>query len=358
VTASFFSSCPTGALNTAGCAFAAGLPETTSNAVFGQASYWIIPDRLRITGGLRYTEDEKTIRRANATTNGSQRITSVTPTGQEFDFTFEETTWRANVEYHLADRNLIYGTVSTGFRSGGFNSGFFTNPAIPASFGPETVTAYEIGSKNQFWDNRVRLNISAYRNEFEDLQVQNQILIVTPTVTTTASVILNAAEAYSQGIEVEFEAVPMDNLNLAFSATLMEAKFEDYRNVPAPANYTGLQDYSGNDIPYSPNVKLTGQVSYEFDLGANGTLTPQATVLYSGDYQLTDTNTVLDRQDSFAKLDLRLSWEDASRGYRVDAFVNNVTDEITLNRATFGSRGILQSYDAPRMYGLRLGVAY
>ncbi|MEQ7154681.1 TonB-dependent receptor [Brevundimonas aurifodinae] len=358
VTASFFSSCPTGAQNTPGCAFAAGLPETTSNAVFGQASYWIIPDRLRITGGLRYTEDEKTIRRATATTNGSQRITSVTPTGQEFDFMFEETTWRANVEYHLADQNLIYGTVSTGFRSGGFNSGFFTNPAIPASFGPETVTAYEIGSKNQFWDNRVRLNISAYRNEFEDLQVQNQILIVTPTVTTTASVILNAAEAYSQGIEVEFEAVPMDNLNLAFSATLMEAKFEDYRNVPAPANYTGLQDYSGNDIPYSPNIKLTGQVSYDFDLGANGTLTPQATVLYSGDYQLTDTNTVLDRQDSFAKLDLRLSWEDVSRRYRVDAFVNNVTDEITLNRATFGSRGILQSYDAPRMYGLRLGIAY
>jgi iron complex outermembrane receptor protein len=358
VTASFFSSCPTGAQNTPGCAFAAGLPETTSNAVFGQASYWVIPERLRITGGLRYTEDEKVIRRANATTNGAQRITSVTPTGQTFEFLFEETTWRLNAEYHLSDLNMMYATVSTGFRSGGFNAGFFTNPAIPPSFGPETVTAYEVGSKNRFWDNRLRLNISAYRNEFQDLQVQNQILIVTPTVTTTASVILNAAEAYSQGVEVELEAVPMDNLNIAFSATLMEAKFEDYRNVPAPANYTGLQDYSGNDIPYSPNVKLTGQISYEFDLGAGGTLTPQATVLYSGDYQLTDTNTVLDRQESFAKLDLRLSWEDVAGRYRVDAFANNVTDEITLNRATFGSRGILQSYDAPRMYGLRLGVAY
>jgi iron complex outermembrane receptor protein len=73
VTASFFSSCPTAARDTAGCAFAAGLPETTSNAVFGQASWWAIPDRLRITGGVRYTEDEKVIRRANATTNGTRR---------------------------------------------------------------------------------------------------------------------------------------------------------------------------------------------------------------------------------------------------------------------------------------------
>ena len=142
------------------------------------------------------------------------------------------------------------------------------------------------------------------------------------------------------------------------SATFMEAVYEDYRNVPAPPNYSGLQDYSGNDIPYSPNIKLTGQISYDFDLGPNGTITPQATVLYSGEYQLTDTNTVLDRQGAFTKLDLRVGWEDATGRYRVDAFVNNVTDEVTLNRATFGSRGVLQSYDAPRMYGLRLSAAY
>lgn len=358
VNASFFSSCPTAALNTAGCAFAAGLPETTSNALFGQASYWLIPETLRITGGLRYTKDEKVIRRATATTDASQRLLSVTPTGQEFEFEFEKTTWRANIEYHVSDLNMIYGTISTGFRSGGFNGGFFTNPALPASFGPENVTAYEIGSKNRFWDNRARLNVSAYRNEFSDLQVQNQFLIVTPTVTTTASVILNAAEAYSQGIEIEFEAVPAENLNIALSATFMEAVYEDYSNVPAPPNYSGLQDYSGNDIPYSPNIKLTGQISYDFDLGPNGTITPQATVMYSGDYQLTDTNTVLDLQEAFTKVDLRLGWEDATGRYRVDAFVNNVTDEVTLNRATFGSRGMLQSYDAPRMYGLRLSAAY
>ena len=358
VTASFFSSCPTLARNTAGCAFAAGLPETTSNAVFGQASYWVIPDRLRITGGVRYTEDQKVIRRANATTNGTQRLTSVTPTGQEFDFTFSETTWRANAEYHLATGNMLYATVSTGFRSGGFNSGFFTNPALPGAFGPETVTAYEIGSKNRFWDDRLQINLSAYRNEFEDLQVQNQFLIVTGTGTTTTSVILNAAKAHSQGLEIEVQAVPIDNLNIAFSATLMEAQYDDYRNVPAPSNYTGFLNYSGNDVPYSPSIKLTGQVGYDFVLEDGSVITPSATLLYSDAYYLTDTNTSLDLQAAFAKVDLRVSWVDASEKYRVDVFANNLGDEVTLNRATFGSRGLNQSYDAPRMYGLRLSAAY
>ena len=358
VTAAFFSSCPTLARNTAGCAFAAGLPETTSNAFFGQASYWLIQDRLRVTGGVRHTEDEKVIRRATATTDSAQRLASVTPTGQVFDFSFSETTWRANAEYHLDDARMLYATVSTGFRSGGFNNGFFTNPALPSAFGPETVTAYEIGSKNRFWDDRLQVNLSAYRNEYADLQVQNQFLIVTPTGTTTTSVILNAAKAHSQGLEVEVQAVPIDNLNIAFSATVMEAQYDDYRNVPAPANYTGFLDYSGNDVPYSPKIKLTGQIGYDFAMGDGSVITPQATVLYSDEYYLTDTNTSLDLQEAFAKIDLRVSWVDASERYRFDVFANNVGDEVTLNRATFGSRGLNQSYDAPRMYGIRLSAAY
>lgn len=359
VKASIFSSCPTAARNTAGCAFAAGLPRTTSNAVFGQASYWVIPDKLRLTGGIRYTSDKKEINRATALTDVNQRLTQVNRTGQRLDFEFNRTTWRANAEYYIGDSSMIYATVSTGFRSGGFNAGVFVNPALQGSFGPEDVTAYEIGSKNRFFDNRLQLNLSVYRNEFKNLQVQNQFLV--PAAGggfTTTSIILNAAEAHSQGIEVEVQAVPVSGLNIAMSATLMEAKYDDYRNTPAPANYTGFRDLTGNDIPYSPNVKLTGVVSYDFDLGGNGIVTPQATLLWSGSYFNTDFNTVLDRQDSFAKLDLRLGWRSASDKYSAEVFVNNVTDQITQNRATFGSRGLNQSFDAPRMFGVRVGARF
>ena len=359
VKASIFSSCPTGARNTPGCAFAAGLPRTTSNAVFGQASYWAIPDKLRLTGGVRYTQDKKEINRATALTDANQRLTQVSRTGQRLDFEFEKTTWRANVEFYPSDSSMLYATVSTGFRSGGFNAGVFVNPLLQGSFGPEDVTAYEIGSKNRFFDNKVQLNLSIYRNEFSDLQVQNQFLV--PAAGggfTTTSIILNAARAHSQGIEVELQAVPVPGLNLAVSGTLMEAKYDDYKNTPAPANYTGFRDLTGNDVPYSPNYKLTGIVNYDIDLGGSGTITPQATLLWSGSYFNTDFNTVLDRQDSFAKLDLRLGWRSASSAYSAEVFVNNVTDQITRNRATFGSRGLNESFDAPRMFGVRVGARF
>jgi iron complex outermembrane receptor protein len=360
VKASFFSSCPSTARDTPGCAFAAGLPKTTSNAFFGQASFWVVPDRLRLTGGIRYTEDKKQVLRASATTDANQRLTSVTLTGQRLDLVFDKVTWRANADYFVTDRNMIYASVSTGFRSGGFNSGALTNPLLQGAFGPETVTAYEIGTKNRFLDNRLQLNVSLYRNEFKDLQVQNQFIITnnatTPPTITTTSIILNAAEAHSQGIEVELQAVPVDGLNIALSGTLMDAEYDDYRNTPAPSLYSGFLDYTGNDIPYSPSWKVTGVVSYDFDLGDAGRISPQATVLWSDGYFNTDTNTVLDRQDSFAKLDLRLGWTSADDRFSVEGFVNNVTNTITLNRATFGSRGLNQSFDAPRMYGIRIGA--
>ena len=309
--------------------------------------------------GTAGVEDEKTVYRAVGTTDASQRLTSVTRTGQQFDFTFDKITWRGNVEYYLTPDNSVYGTISTGFRSGGFNFGFFANPALPAFFAPETVTAYEFGSKNRLLDNAVQVNLSLYRNEFRDLQVQNQFLVPAPGGgTTTTSVILNAASAYSQGFEAEVQAVPVQGLDIGFSATLMKARYKDYANVPAPANYTGTLDYSGNHIPYSPDWKLTGYIAYDIDLGNAGTIRPQATLLWSDGYFNTDTNTVLDFQPSYAKLDLRIGWTSADERFSIEGFVNNVTDEVTLNRATFGSRGLNQSYDAPRMFGVRVGANF
>ena len=356
---SVFSSCPTAVRNTAGCAFASGFPTTNSNAVFGQASYWLVPDKFKFTGGIRYTSDHKVIRRFSATTDANQRIASVTPTGEVIDLSFKKTTWRVGAEYHVSPENMLYATVSSGFRSGGFNGGNFTDPRLPAGFGPESVTAYEAGSKNRFLDNRLQLNLSLYRNEFKDLQVQNQFIVTNPAGgTTTTSVILNAAKAHSQGVEIELQAVPVNNLNIGMSATFMEAKYDNYANTPAPANYSGFLNYSGHQVPYSPKYKLTGVVSYDIDLGSAGKIAPQATLLWSGGYYNTDTNTVLDYQPAYAKLDLRIGWTSADEKFSLEGFVNNVTNEITLNRSTFGSRGLNQSYDAPRMYGVRLGAKF
>lgn len=351
-------------------------PLVKAWAGFGQASYWLVEDKLRFTGGIRYTSEEKLITRDTSTiVNGV--ITAMAPTinpatGTSYtplDFTFKKVTWRGNGEYYLAKNNMVYATVSTGFRSGGFNSGNFTNPAIPGAFQPETVTAYEIGSKNRFLDNTLQVNIAAYYNVFKNLQVQNQFLI--PSAGggfTTSSAILNAANAKAKGIEFEVVAKPVRGLNIGASATIQDATYNNYTGVPAPALYTtppvtaanpkGGYDLSGNRVPYQPHYKFTGQVSYDFDLGKSGKISPQATVLYSGDYYLTDFNKSLDHQASYAKLDLRLGWTSADDRFGLEGFVNNVTNKVTLNRATFGSGGLNENFDAPRMFGARASAKF
>ncbi|MGL4314870.1 MAG: hypothetical protein ACRCSO_12875, partial [Sphingomonas sp.] len=92
--------------------------------------------------------------------------------------------------------------------------------------------------------------------------------------------------------------------------------------------------------------------------GKSGRITPQVTVLYSGDYFLTDFNKSLDHQSSFAKLDLRLGWASADDRFGLELFVNNVTNKITLNRATFGSGGLNENFDAPRMFGARASAKF
>lgn len=94
------------------------------------------------------------------------------------------------------------------------------------------------------------------------------------------------------------------------------------------------------------------------DLGGSGKITRQATILVSGGYFLTDFNKALDYQPAFAKLDLRLGWTSADERFTAEAFVDNVTNKITLNRATFGSAGLNQNYDAPRMFGIRAGAHF
>jgi iron complex outermembrane receptor protein len=73
------------------------------------------------------------------------------------------------VEFDAGPRSLLYATVSTGFKAGGF----FVSAPPNNSFGPETLTAYTIGSKNRFLDNRLQLNIEAFRWKYRDQQVSH-----------------------------------------------------------------------------------------------------------------------------------------------------------------------------------------
>ena len=222
---------------------------------------------------------------------------------------------------------------------------------------PQTVTAYEIGSKNTLMNGRMILNLSAFYNDYKDLQIT--IL----DQRTNLSYYASAGAARSYGAEVELRTLPVDGLHIDLTGALLDAQFTAYTR-PNPF-YTAANgdpvtvDLAGKDVPMSPTFKGTASVYYDLDLADGARITPAVNMLYSTAYYSTDYNTAIDRQRSYALLDANLRWTAASTKVYVEAFGTNLTKHAVLYSSTVGNnQRIQQSYGPPRVYGLRLGLRY
>lgn len=417
---------------------------TESIAFYGQATY-SVTDALRLTAGVRWTEDRKDFAFANAnailptagtppvpqgtaitlatgpipdsafgTRGGATNCTFTTfppprpgfqclaanttvLTGATYDTAiFRKTTWRLAADYDLGPDNMVYASASTGFRSGGFNSG--QGPAaLQPTFDPETVTAYEIGSKNRFFGNTLQLNLAAFYNRYNGLQEQRQV----PQGGTTLSIIENSGRARAYGVEAEMLWRPVRALEIGANLAWLDAKYTEYDQVPAPFGTSILVpdatrtaptvvngvtiapagqrrvfapgydcslipgtggpgqapaafgcDIAGNRIPHSP--QWTGAVfaGYDIDLGDWGTLTPFAIMNFSSSFFGQPFNSILEKQEAFAKVDLRLTWA-YNEHFSLQGFVNNVGDVQTINRFVWGGGAALQaSFAPPRQWGV------
>ena len=425
--------------------------KTESYAAFAQASY-NVTEQLRVTAGVRYTSDRKdyaagvtngvltpkpagvtnfafglkqptnftcgSTTTAQGTASAAQGATTPATFIQCGNAKFNFATFRGAIDYKIAEQNLLYASASTGRRSGGFNNVLqdAANPALGViAFQPEKVTAFELGSKNRFFDNRLQANVAAFYNRYAGLQVQRQV--PAPNGLTTLSIIENSGKGRSYGVEAELLYNPVQALRLGLSAVYLNSKFTEYETgtaanglapflgcpvAPAARDYAceaggfspngfpflnGLSDpgrfrrvtilpngnpvynyiiagkgstgrsYSAN-IPLSPKWTITGSAAYDIDLGG-GTLTPSAQVYYNAGFDNLDLNLPIAKTPSYTKTDLRLTYVARGDGYTLQAYVENLENKAVLNRTAIGAnRSINASYAMPRTYGVKAGVRF
>lgn len=325
-------------------------------AVYGQASYSLIPDKLKLIGGLRYSFEKKSFVFSD--------FADAPPGTYDFETpyvvtrgapSFDSWTWRAGLQYTIDRNTMIYATASTGFASGGVNDSG-GNPLIPQSYAPQTVDAYEGGLKTRILGGKGQLEASLFYNKLNDLQIN----IYTPLVSYFGS----AGKARSYGGEVALRLNPVKALHIDATMAVMDAKYSFYESGN---NFFGLSDgtdpvsldLSGNRIPQSPTFKSTLAVSYDFDLGSAGTLSPMGVWLHSSSYYTTDRNTAVDFQDAFDKFDASLRWSSEDDRTYVELYGTNLTNEPVLLSGVIGRRQRIQlSYGAPRTYGVRVGTKF
>lgn len=325
-------------------------------AVFGQASL-AISDRLDLTLGARYTRDDKDkpdsaqiIRRLNA--NGPPPLQTIV---QNQSADWDKVTWRAALDYTLDDDSLLYASVSTGYKAGGFNRG-----ASQAIYNPETVTAYEIGAKTSALGNQLRLGLSAFYYDYKDLQLAQ---VETAANNVIENITRNATSATIWGLEAEGEARFGHSTRIDFALGYLNAEFDSFPNVLDDLS-GAIEDLSGNRLVNAP--RLTGTIGIEphrFDLGG-GTLTPRFQIHYESSAFLRIQNRPHDRRGGYTRSDARLRYEQSGSSWFAEAYVENIEDHNVVSSVSTGTLivGVGPSFKgvflAPRTYGFRIGAKF
>ena len=303
-----------------------------SKAVFGQLTYPILAG-LRVTGGLRYTNEKKSASEANSA-------------AAILNSELNKVTWKAGLEYDLAPQSLLYGSVSTGFKSGGVSE----VPDVAGSnqtYGPETITAYQIGNKNRFWSDRIQVNYELFYYDYHGFQTLD--VFVAPPGPFGGELLFQTvnsqkSENYGGEIETAFAITAHDRLTL--SPTFLHARFIEF-------NVAGVNN-SGNRIEASAPYTVAGSYQHEFVLPASNKIIAKiSTELVGGHYMNNDNNPV-SYQKTYTRTTADVTYQDGGGHWSASVFVRNLenTGVISFDEGNvLGVQDVVVLYP-PRTYGL------
>lgn len=353
--------------------------NTEAWAVYAQLDY-DLTERLKLTLGGRYTHETKDISRFFRVNfdpaNGifSPLVIADLAYGDIPAATFTDFSPAVTLSYAASDTVNLYARFAQGFKSGGFNgeSNVFAAPTADCPSGalelcqpylPEQVDSYELGIKSRFLDDRLIINLAAFRNDSKDMQ-----LSVFTATTGAASVIQNAAAARIQGIEIETVLRPVDALTINASLAVLDSEYNRFID--------GGVDVSGNRaFPHAPKTTASIGTDWKVAEGDWGKFNIYADLNYSSKYFTfpyaltapTASDQVAGSSQSPGRtiVNLRATLAEFPIGgieADVSVFVRNLTKEdAPSNFIDFGPGfgGILLGYfPDPRTFGVTLGARF
>ena len=350
---------PTGSITGAPVFFARVLNDQNLEtlALYGQGNYQL-NDKLALTFGLRYTDESRNFDVRAQVEEPSEVGIEITPA---YAFNGLETSsdalsYRSAIEYKASNTSLIYGSVSRGFKSGGFNGGFLDLDLDQARrqlepYDPEFLTAYEVGFKSDFLDSRLRVNAAIFYNDFKDLQVFSQI----NSGDLPLLVLDNASNAESSGIEIDVSAILAEGLTFNVNATFIDSELKDFVSED-----TG-EDFSGNRIAQTPETSVSAILAYERGVFNGGKLKAQTSLAYKDDLFFTTENNPLVGQEAYTLMNARLGYTIPSETWTLTAFINNLTDErykTNVSDIRDITASYVNTYGLPRTYGVEVSFNF
>ncbi|MCV6615012.1 MAG: TonB-dependent receptor, partial [Cellvibrionaceae bacterium] len=348
-------------------------------------------DALRLTFGLRFTEEEKDVISNQFQTddqvgmgNRSDNVTLAVINGNAFgayarDLTGSRKTSKwipsMNLQWDVNSDAMLYFTASEGFKSGGFSS---SDNGRPADAGPdncsinrctsahdgfefddEEVMAFEIGGKHTLLDGAMTANWALFHTEYENLQVS--------VFRGISFLVTNAAESTIQGFEADLRWQANENLLVGLSAAYLNAKFDKYVDAPCTAaqidaiggscGTNGENDLSGRGTTFGPDTTASLFFDYQLPVGDTMEFFLGGDINYSSRFSTAGDADPIDYQGAYTKIGLRTGLRSTEGSWEATLYGRNITDEeVAMIRfdvpVLAGSHA--QTTDEGRVLGLRL----
>ena len=344
-------------------------PKTTAYAVFGQTTYEIVPD-LRVIAGARYTYEKRSL-------VGNYLDNRPVPYGpgpgtvlESFDTAedFNGITYKAGLEYDLAPQSLLYLTTSTGFKAGGLNE------TVPpdAVYRPETLLAYEFGSRNRFLDNHLQANFGLYDWSYKHLQDQR---VTFDPLNTINLLTYNVGNATIRGATIDIIYKPFQYDTISTSLEYADSYYDSFKvqvptavffpgSIGCPTTHVGdetVANCAGYQVARVP--RYTGTFGYEHDFPVPG----DALIAVAGSGKFASREWVAtdfipaENVAGYVTFDLSVTYVPSNNRYNVGAFVRNIGDRAYYTggfEQPFVAGLFAANIAPPRTFGVRGSVKF
>lgn len=316
--------------------------DTRSYAVFGEINR-SLSDTLSMVAGFRYTDEEKKVQLTTQGLPGADRLTG------------ENLSGKLGLEWRPRDEMMIYASLSTGFRSGNFNSDLlFGDLSAMTSVDSEEVTAFELGSKSTLMDGRLQLNAALFYQDISD----KQGITYDSNVVAPVSRLISIGDADIYGVELELLAVPTDNLELSLGIGWVDTEISADPGYIIYSADNAARTLDGSELG-SPDLMVNGVVSYNIPLNDGAVVTLQTDFSYHSEGVGTGGNEY-NYSEAKTLVNARVFWVSASEKWEVQAYVKNVFDQEYIDN-TYGISGsdyVYGNMGMPRWAGIKVGMNF
>lgn len=344
--------------------------ENTTWAVFGQTSY-DLNEKLNVTGGIRYTYDEKSLRVGEQNIDGFALVTGDASIQDYEDINVDDgqISWELSANYKLDSDTSLFARLANGFRAQTIQGRDVAFEGAPSVADSETINSIEFGVKSDMLNDTLRINFATFYYQIDDIQFS----AIGGGANNTA--LVNADKGTGYGFELDAEYLVNDYLTVTAGYSYNNTEIQDDQLTvlpcganpafgatgnctvldPRPDGFTASID--GNPFPQAPETIFNFTARYTVPVGNDGEFFIYTDWAFQGETSLFLYESIEFTTDNNFEGGLRIGYENFDENYSIAFFGRNITDEENVKGAV-DFNNLTGIVNQPRVFGVEGKIAF